>query len=806
MTLKNYGFLFLFLCSLSAVAQVKYQISGHLLDLNDHKPIQFATLSLSDSSGKTTVSNTFSTETGNFVFNNIKPGKYFVNAKLLGYDNLKSDLINLVNANVMLDTLLMVKSSKAIKEVTITGEKPLLEIESDKVTYLVENDITLEGMMALDALKKLPFVTVDENDNIQMKGSSNFKVLLNGKSTSIVARNPSEALKSFPAGLIKKIEVITEPSAKYDAEGTAGIINIITYKKVMGYNGSANITYNSRGMNNGGASINVKMGKLGVSSNFGINTYKYVNQNIRDITRINTIPGFESTLKQHSVSSSDGLWYWGNVELAYDFDTLHTLSVYFAPNGGKNGSTAVQNSDNYDSMNVITESFISNVKGDSKNPSTDIGLDFIKTFKDNEDHELSFSALTEFNKDKTSYTSVQDYLFQSDRDIFNSNSSTNLEHTFNLDYTKPFLKKQELETGAKFIFRDLNSNYRMMERSSPTEEYTENPYRTNSLHYNQNVGALYTTYAFPIKTFKVKLGARVEQTWIDAQFNRDSAGFKSDYTNFIPTASISTKLKKKQSLRLNYSKRIQRPWMTYLNPYVDNQNPKNISFGNPNLVPEQTHSVSFSYNYFFKQNSIDITLSNSFTDNVITSFTTLDSLGVSSTSFYNIAKSNTLGLSIGIWGTFFGKMQVRAGVNSSFVNITHKLDASRNRQGFSNRGHGNVTWNFEKGFSATLGGWVWQGAPTLQSVRPLSYNYNLSVRKSFLKKKLNLGFVANNFLQSKQSLTTISRDPNFYSESVFTNTFFRYFSLNVNYSFGKLRENVSRKKGISNDDIKGGDN
>jgi ferric enterobactin receptor len=795
----------LFIGSYQAFSQNKFNITGVIAEQTDKKGIPYMTVSLIDTLTKLPKSNTFTGETGKFKFENIQTGTYYVLATSVGFLPSKSALIVVVDKSLTTDTLFMEKTAKDFKEVVVAASKPLLEVESDKVIYNVENDATLQGLNAIEALKKMPFVTVDADDNIQMKGSSNFKVLLNGKSTSIVAKNPSEALKSFPASLIKRIEVITEPSAKYDADGTAGIINIITKKKVFGYNGSVNISYNSRGMNNGGGNFNAKKGKFGMSAYFGGNAYNYVNQMTTDYSRTSKTPGFESTLNQFSTNSTKGTWYYGSSELAYDFDSLHTLSFYASPNGGNNKNISLQNSEVFNNLNILTDSFSSNTSNKSENPSLDFGFDFIKKFKDNSEHEITFSAARERRRDNSSYTSLQNFTSKLDQDIFNTNDSKNIENTLKIDYTKPFKNKTSLESGVKLITRDLVSDYKMLQRNLPTETYTEMPLNTNTLQYDQNVGSLYTTYAFSVKTYKIKLGARVEQTWINASFNRDSMPFKTDYTNFIPTASVSYKYKKAHTLRLNYSKRIQRPWMFYLNPYVNNQNPKSISFGNPNLTPEKTHSVSFSWNYFYKQNSLDLSLSNSFTDDVITSFTTIDTSGIMYTSYYNIAKSNTTGLSLSFWGMLFGKMQLWANLSTSYVKITHTLDASRNRSGFSNRAHMNATWNFKYGISTTLGGYAWQGAPTLQTVRPLNYSYNLSVRKSFLKKKLNVGLVANNFLNGTQTLKTISEDPNFSSVSTFNNTFFRFYSISVSYNFGKLKENVSRKKGISNDDKKSGE-
>ena len=304
--------LFLILCYSLSFGQIKIKIFGVIADASDKKGIPYSTISLIDTLTKSAKSNTFSNELGQFVFDKIVPGNFYITAKSVGYKLYKSNVYSLNTESFKTDTLFIEKTTKDLKEVTVVAVKPLLEVESDKMIYNVENDATLEGLMAIDALKKLPFVTVDGEGNIQMKGSANFKVLLNGKSTSIVAKNPSEALKSFPAALIKKIEVITEPSAKYDAEGTAGIINIITRKKVMGYNGNVYFSYNTKGMNNGGGSFNLKRGKLGFASYFGGQAYKYINQNTSDFTRNSLIPGYKSTLNQHSGNDINGLWYYGN--------------------------------------------------------------------------------------------------------------------------------------------------------------------------------------------------------------------------------------------------------------------------------------------------------------------------------------------------------------------------------------------------------------------------------------------------------------------------------------------------------------
>ncbi|MCC6721660.1 MAG: TonB-dependent receptor [Bacteroidia bacterium] len=794
--------LFLFL---NTYAQNSFSVKGIIADKETQKVLAYCTISLIDTVSSAIKSNTFTDENGKFIFNGITKGVYTFSVKSAGYETNNFVKIFIDKNTELKDTIYLTKTSRNLKEVTIISQKALLEIETDKIIYNVENDATLQGLMAIDALRKLPFITVDAEDNIQLKGSSNFKVLLNGKNTSIIAKNPKEALKSFPANLIKKIEVITEPSAKYDAEGTSGIINIITHKKIKGYNGNIFGGISSRGISNFGGSINLKTSKLGMSSYFGGNYFNYQNQYTNELYRNSLIAGKKNLLHQWSNNNNNGIWYWGNIEISYDFDTLNSLSFYITPGGGYSNGNQYQNSDNSDSLGTITESYINSSKTNNNNPSFDLGIDYMKKFKDNDEHELSFSVSKEINFNITSFTSNIDYFNKLDKSIKSSNYSQNNEYTFKLDYEKPFKEKKKLETGAKFIIRNLTSDYEMKQKADSSEVFYLLPQQSNSIKYNQYVGSMFSTYAMQYKKARIKVGLRLENTWINAEFNKDSLPFEKQYLSLIPTLGFSKKIKKKNTIRINYSRRVQRPWMHYLNPYINNLDPKAISYGNPNLTPEKTHNINVSYNYFFSQNSLDVSISNSYTDDVITSYTKIDSNGVSFTSYYNIATSNTTGLNISLWGMFFKKIQIWLGYNSSYVNIVHKLDKSRNRSGFSHRGNGNFTWNFNKGFSSTLGAWVWQGAPTLQSTKPLNYSYNISLRKSFFKKKLNVGLVANNFFEKKQTLKTITEDPLFYQESISKNNFFRYYSFSLNYSFGKLKENVSRKKGSGNDDLKGKD-
>jgi hypothetical protein len=381
---KNYQFIFLILLQLITgygFAQTKQTITGALKD-SLQKPLSFATAGLYRQNDQTQpVKVTYTNDKGKFSFSSVDTGNYTLVFTHTGFADRKQAL-TVGTQNIELNDIVLFPAVAELQGVTVKVIKPLVEQTDDKVIFNVENDPTAKTENAIDILRKTPFVSVDGDNNVLVNGQSNFKVLLNGRETSMFANNVKEALRSFPGALITKIEVITSPSAKYDGEGIGGIINIITRKKVVGYNGAVNLNYSNTWRNVNG-NFSAKAGKLGATAHFGMNG----SSNIKGSNSIETIP-YTPTIftRRHLQGSlvSSNLWNWGNAEISYEIDSVNTLSLYGNINGGWNESVTQQ---------VRTTDFTSgpasisyyDLVNRSEHPNKTVGTDYIRKFKDNKD-------------------------------------------------------------------------------------------------------------------------------------------------------------------------------------------------------------------------------------------------------------------------------------------------------------------------------------------------------------------------------------------------------------------------------------
>lgn len=344
---------------------------------------------------------------------------------------------------MQIDPVELSKTTGILKEVVVKTQRPLVEQADDRIVFNVEDDPGAKTETAIDILRKTPFVTVDGEDNIKVNGKSNFKVLLNNRETSMFARNIKEALRGFPGALISKIEVITSPSAKYDGEGIGGLINIITKKKVVGYNGTiSSFSRTSDKLDNFSLNANAKFGKIGASVWYNIGGNRQVPQeNIN--TTIPTGPAVFSKRTLEGDRRNSGDWNFGNAELSWEVDTLNTLSVY-------------TNIDSWSERNVsdqiITTDFAAepsvtsyyNLDNKSNNPGVNVGSDYIKKFRKNKDREFSLRFYGEFGKSESHLNSIQDNP-GTDRFLVNNSDAVNNQYTIQADHSIPVKKPASLK-------------------------------------------------------------------------------------------------------------------------------------------------------------------------------------------------------------------------------------------------------------------------------------------------------------------------------------------------------------------------
>ena len=802
-------FTILFLFPVCLFAQ-KFNLSGALRDSSGNKPMEFATVLLyrfAPDTGSTPapakpLKSAFSDSDGKFKFSQLDSGAYRIEASFVGYQPLQSEKIEL-SADHDLGVFTMKTADNTLQQVTITAAKPLLEVKADRIVFNVENDPTAAGGTAMETLQKIPFVTVDQDDNIRLKGKTNFKVQLNGRNTGLFARNPKDALRSFPASAIKRIEVITSPGARYDAEGTAGIINIVTASRIAGMNGSISSGVNTLGQHNENGSVNAKFGDWGLSAYFGGGGSHNDRSSI--FNRTNYFPTQLYQDSRYGEGDSRNKYFYGNVELAWDIDSLNSISTYVNFHSGRyRGSDVAQ----YQATNVellpVEQGVFSNVYENAW-PNMTYGLDYIKKFKRPE-QELDISlALDQSKGENKSSTDRTFTLGGEDFAKRFTNQQPEDEFTAEINYTQPLKKDQSLSFGAKTIIRELDNDYRQENRDSLTNEFVVFPDQTGLFQYRQDIVSGYTEYNWKRDKWSIRPGFRFEYTKISGE-SSNQPPFSNEYPAWVPTLNLSYKISESKSLRLGYSRRIQRPGVWYLRPQLNSADPLNVTVGNPLLLPEFTHNIEVGYDIFKGGRNLSFTLEQGVTTDAINDFVNINQeTGVATTTYGNYGRNYRSAATVYGSGPIGKKLTFYANVTLAYELLEGFAGTSEYRNdGVTGNCYGNLQYNLGKGWRVQGNGWWGVGNVTLQGRSNGWYNYQFGLSKSMLKNKsLRLALMADQFFLKNRVYQSDVNDPRF-STHYENRQPARAVRLSVSWRFGKLRENVSRKRGVSNSDQKSG--
>lgn len=778
------------------------KISGTVIDNETQKPVELANVALSKSGSDKPIDGMVTDEKGIFKLKNIKPGLYKVSFSFIGYLNRSVDSVEITDKkyNIELGKILFTPNTKLLKEAVVEGQKSLVETQIDKIVYNNDKDETSKGGNATDVLRKVPMVTVDLDGNVSLQGTQNIKVLVNNKPSSIMASSVADAMKMIPSDEIEKVEVITSPSAKYDAEGTGGIINIITKRKnVEGLSGSVYAGAGTRSSNLFG-SINYRKERFGTGLNLG--GFGYYSKG-----KLNTVRSTEfSTLTQQGDNKNYGYGPFVQWTTDYDLNSKNNVSTSLRVTNFNNRSSGTTN--NIFSLNGIPldADYSSTFSSKTGGWNYDGSIDYKKTFA-KPDRELSFSAqLTNQNRN-TDYDVTRDFrLFIPSNFEKSRNNSRNRELTFQSDYIHPFSKKFTVETGAKTILRNVLSEYNYETRVGAFGDFLNDAARSNVFDYTQNVFAGYLQNSLTLKKFGIKAGIRFEQTEVDGKFDKSNEPFSGSYHNFIPSITVSYKKAGKYNLKLSYTQRIQRPSMNYLNPYVNTQDKFNISYGNPDLSAEKSHAFELGYSMFRGFGSINTTAYHRFTNNAIESIRFIDTSDVYITTYDNIGKNYSTGASVGV--NYIWKLKII--INGNFNVFYYKVKALQQSFAVDNDGINYsvnlfASYKFNEKWGVQTFGNFNGPKYSVQGKSTSFFYYNLSLRRSFKGEKGGIGLGLDNFASWYINFR------NQYSGNDFTydsnnRLFFLGVRLSFDYRFGKMEFKQSKKRGIKNDDLKeGGD-
>ena len=718
--------------------------------------------------------------------------------------------------------------SMELKEVEVVKQKSLVKSDIDKITYDIENDPDSKSNSILEMLRKVPMVTVDGEDNIQVNGSSSFKVYVNSKPNQMMSNNPKEVLKSMPANSIKKIEVITNPGPKYNAEGVGGILNIITQGSGLeGYTATFSGNVGNRGAG-GSAYATVKSGKLTASGRYGYN-YNDNPEGYSGGSRktIYAISESSSDLSYDGNSKGHGYSQFGSFEASYEIDTLRLITASFDLWGGGNRSHG-DNSTFATSPLTSASLYRYNAASSSKSNYgyIDGSIDYQRSFSV-ENRLLTFSYKIENNPNKSeAYTNYVDTeasagwetFLQRLKDQRNNSDEHTTEHTFQVDYTTPFAQKHTLETGLKYILRDNSSdNDRYNQETFGSSNYVFDDYYSTHYKHQHNIFAAYLGYGLKLEKLSGRLGLRYEHTLQDVEYKLGRGDdFKKHFNDFVPSASIGYKLTQMSNLRLGYNMRIYRPGIWYLNPYLNDTNPTSVSQGNSNLDSEKSHSLSLTYSNFTPKFNINLSLRYGFTNNSIESVrkmmkdTEIAGLrnptgkDVIYSTYENIGHSE--GINLNTYINWNATKNTRIYINSRLSYVDMDNGDALHNFGWNLFAFGGAQQTLPKDWRITLNFYGMTPHINLQG-RGSSYSsYSVSVNKSWLKKRLNVSLSASNFLKKYKRFESKIEDL-YFIQNNWSKSNQQYFTLNVSYRIGELKASVKKaERTISNDDVKGGGN
>ena len=797
--------LFTSLFSTTLYAQPKQvKVIGVVKDSLD-KPLGYVTVSLFKKGQlEQAIKTSYTTDAGKFQFNNTDTGSYTLIFTHTGFAEQQQDFTIAEVKDVILSDIKLFKQSATLQGVVVTYRKPLVELQDDKIIFNVENDPTAKTQTAIDILRKTPFVSVDGDDNIQVNGQSNFKVLLNGRETSMFAQNVKEALKGFPGALIVKIEVITSPSAKYDGEGVGGVINIITKKKVAGYNGSINTYYSSIKWANFNANFSAKLGKVGINMFYGAGGNPSEQMGKNKTTTIPTVPSLFTKRELDGNRWMKNFWNNGNAEISYEIDSLNTLSTYGNVSGGSNKNSLEQEITTDYSTSPTTVSYY-DLQSKWEYPTFSIGTDYIRKFNSSKEKEFSIRMNGEFGKANAFLNSYQDNP-GTDRYIINNSYATNKQYTVQSDFIQPYSKNQKLETGVKAIFRRARSDFESLLKYDESHDYKPNPANTDKFSYDQDVYSIYGMYTFKVKKTTFRLGGRVEHTEVDGNFISSNTKVKQSYTTILPSLQSTTKLSNLLTMIVTYSKRLQRPFIWNLNPFVNNNDSLNVSFGNPGLDPQTIHSLSVQTRVTKGNTFGGVTLEGTYSGDKIMQYAVFDpATGVTRTTSMNIGKEIQLSLAVNVSTKINEDWSIFLNGNVRYNKVTNNKIAGMTNSGIGGNANLNTTYKVGKKFTATGYAGFWRSPVSIQASYPLNVWYGAGMGYKFFKEKLTVSLMAANFLKEYWDYRMEVKDPNFTTTSVTTMPY-RGIALSMNWTFGKLNENVSKKKGVTNDDLLGNGN
>lgn len=738
-------------------------ISGAVHDKVTAEHVEYANVILFSQKDSTMATGTITDNKGRFVLKSLKPGKYYLRIQFIGYENkdISKLEISARSADIKLGDIELQPKASSIQGVEITSERSLITNNLDKKIITVDKNMTLGGGTATDVMENVPSVEVDSEGNISLRGNSNITLLVDGKPSSQAGIATSDLLNQIPASAIESVEVITNPSVKYDPDGTSGIINIVLKKKTLqGFNGMVSLNAGTWNKYNGSLALNYRHDRFNAFINVDSRLHKMErsSESVRTSQYGETLNLLEQSdegdMERNMRSISGGVDYF--------IDTRNNLTLSATKrdmNFGFGGDVLNRSFTNDTLDRFFSRSNESNRVIDAyeynlsyKHLFTQKGREFTNDIIFNDNKMQSDSYINQNNFDINDITVPTSTSRQ-----WNVSDNKNQMLTIQGNYIYPMATGSRIEAGYKASVRDMLLNYDYMNFRPSDEKWISQEALRNKYDYNEQIYAVYGIYANSWKKFRYQAGLRIEQAFTHSVVglpNADSS-LKAQYTSLYPSFHSQYDIGNKKELQLSYSRRVRRPSPRDMNPYVDYADSLNLRTGNPDLKPEFTNSIELGLLQYWKTNSLTASLFYRYTNDEVEEISLLADPnrpdGVTITKPYNISKETNYGLEI--VGTANPAKWMRANANLSFYRALMTALPEYNIEGsdrFTWSARANLTFNPWKDGSLQIIGNYRSPRRSVQEYHKDQYFADISLRQDMLKKKLSVSLRLTDIFNSRR--------------------------------------------------------
>ncbi len=705
-------------------------VEGSLLDDEHNGPLMYASVVLHTVTDSAMVTGAVSGEDGRFVLEDVPAGTFYVQISYVGYPDQTVNDIEVTPADPVYDlgTIRVSPDRAVLSEVTVEATRELMEIGLDRRVFNVGQELTSVGGSALDIMDNIPSVAVDFDGNVSLRGSENVTILIDGRPSELMGLDGSEALEQFPSEMVERVEVITNPSARFDPDGTSGIINIVLKEQERkGYNGMVSLNASTGDRYTGSVNLNYQLDKVNFFGSYSGRFYNMIGDGssfrtsfLSDTTHLDQRSDYENDMNMHNF----------RVGLDYSINDKNTITASF----GSNTRDMLREHMN-DYMNMtndfdVMEAFIRQSESDREHGGYQINLNHEHEF-DQQYQEWSTDFVYSVRSMDHFEQNIQEYMYPHNSEFFENTERSGNRTMIRMqtDYIHPLGEDRKLEVGAQGFWRKRDSEFAFF-NSDDGESWVENDSLSNDFIHDEVRFSGYSTYSTMLGDYSLQAGLRFEyaDNEID-QLTMDST-YTKDYFSVFPTMHLRRNFDDTQSMQVSYSRRISRPRGRQLNPFPRYNDPYNISSGNPRLDPEYTNSMEIGYTRFGEKTTINPSIFYRYTEGMISRFRSMDDSGVAHTTYENLNTGTSYGTELAITSRFFDVWRVNGTMSYYYRKVEGAgAQAELENESYAWSARMVNNFNFSGGWSAQLTGRYRSPTVMLQGEMKEMYWADAAVRK-----------------------------------------------------------------------------